>query len=143
MWVLALKRVPFREPGRRRMIVEIKRYANRRLLSWTGCRRSSPVQPMSRLKCDAGPSNSGTATATDNCDTSPAITYSDAVVDGSCAGSSVITRTWIATDRLWKRGPLSTKPLLFGIPRRQSLPVRATPPLNVRKVPSLITRDLR
>ena len=38
------------------------------------------------------PSNTGNATATDNCDLSPDITYSDSQVD------NVITRTWTATD---------------------------------------------
>ncbi|MGB7053998.1 MAG: HYR domain-containing protein [bacterium] len=38
------------------------------------------------------PSNTGTATATDNCDPDPVITYSDVQV------GNVITRTWTATD---------------------------------------------
>jgi len=44
------------------------------------------------------PAQTGTATATDNCDPNPVVTYSDAVAPGSCAGSYVITRTWTATD---------------------------------------------
>ena len=39
-----------------------------------------------------GPENTGYATATDNCDESPAVTYEDAQTD------NVITRTWTATD---------------------------------------------
>jgi hypothetical protein len=38
------------------------------------------------------PSSTGIATATDNCDTSPDISYSDSQVD------NVITRTWVAAD---------------------------------------------
>ncbi|MEQ1911071.1 MAG: HYR domain-containing protein, partial [Vicinamibacterales bacterium] len=44
------------------------------------------------------PANTGTATATDNCDNSPAITYADAIVGGNCAGNYTINRTWTATD---------------------------------------------
>ncbi len=40
----------------------------------------------------------GEATATDNCDANPVITYVDATENGSCPGSLVITRTWTATD---------------------------------------------
>jgi len=46
------------------------------------------------VDCNAStdPSSTGTATATDNCDPSPAITYADVQV------ANVITRTWTATD---------------------------------------------
>ena len=52
------------------------------------------------LECPANtdPSNTGSATATDTCDASPTITYSDRTVAGECAGAEVITRTWTATD---------------------------------------------
>jgi hypothetical protein len=43
-------------------------------------------------------SQTGTATATDNCGTQPVVTYSDAITAGSCPGSYVITRTWLAVD---------------------------------------------
>ncbi|WP_452219333.1 HYR-like domain-containing protein, partial [Lacinutrix undariae] len=46
---------------------------------------------------DATPTNTGTATATDDCAT-PAVTFTDATAAGDCANSSVITRTWTATD---------------------------------------------
>jgi hypothetical protein len=44
------------------------------------------------------PANTGTATATDNCDASATITFSDVTVAGACAQERTITRTWLATD---------------------------------------------
>jgi len=38
------------------------------------------------------------ATATDNCDSSPAVSLSDSVAAGTCPQEKVITRTWTATD---------------------------------------------
>jgi hypothetical protein len=39
-----------------------------------------------------------TATATDNCDPAPSVTYSDLITTGDCQGERIITRTWTATD---------------------------------------------
>jgi hypothetical protein len=52
------------------------------------------------INCNVSPlpANTGTATATDNCDPSPVITYTDANTGGGCTGNHVITRTWKATD---------------------------------------------
>ncbi|MCA9249789.1 MAG: lamin tail domain-containing protein [Phycisphaerales bacterium] len=52
------------------------------------------------IECDEStdPSNTGEATATDNLDPNPSVTYSDSAVAGICPQESVITRTWIATD---------------------------------------------
>ncbi len=53
------------------------------------------------VECDAdhSPSNTGTATAVDNCDTQPvAISSSDATTAGACPQEWTITRTWTATD---------------------------------------------
>ena len=47
---------------------------------------------------DTSASANGSATATDACDATPVVTYSDASTAGPCADESVITRTWIATD---------------------------------------------
>ncbi|HEY3387386.1 MAG TPA: HYR domain-containing protein, partial [Saprospiraceae bacterium] len=44
------------------------------------------------------PVNTGSATATDLCDLSPTITFTDAIAGGSCPQESTISRTWIATD---------------------------------------------
>ncbi len=44
------------------------------------------------------PANTGTATATDNCDPTPTITFSDVTVGGACPQERTITRTWVATD---------------------------------------------
>lgn len=40
----------------------------------------------------------GMATATDNCDDSPVITYADEVVAGDCEWECTVERTWTATD---------------------------------------------
>lgn len=52
------------------------------------------------LECDENtdPGNTGSATATDNCDASPAITFSDSAEPGACANAQTIFRTWMATD---------------------------------------------
>jgi len=55
--------------------------------------------PNITVECSAGtnPSNTGTATATDNCDATPTLTFSDVTVAGG-PQTFVIHRTWIATD---------------------------------------------
>ena len=55
--------------------------------------------PDRELGCEGStnPSQTGTATATDNCAPAPTVTYSDTSVVNS-AGNTVITRTWTATD---------------------------------------------
>ena len=40
------------------------------------------------------PSNTGEATATDDCDTSLTISYTDNVIPGPCPQASTIERTW-------------------------------------------------
>ena len=52
------------------------------------------------LSCTAStlPANTGTATSTDNCDATPAITFTDTVMQGGCPEVFVINRTWTASD---------------------------------------------
>jgi hypothetical protein len=44
------------------------------------------------------PTNTGTATATDNVDPNPLVSFADSVVVGACPQASTITRTFTATD---------------------------------------------
>ena len=57
------------------------------------------------VECDAStdPAETGSATATDNCDAAPVVTSSDSVVAGTCPAESVIIRTWTATDACGNR----------------------------------------
>ncbi|HLF89410.1 MAG TPA: hypothetical protein VI451_10715, partial [Anaerolineales bacterium] len=52
------------------------------------------------IECDQStdPSNTGAATATDNVDPSPTITFSDATTPGASPDEFTLTRTWTATD---------------------------------------------
>ncbi len=47
---------------------------------------------------DTSPAVAGMATATDECNNPPLITYSDTVLDGSCPNTFTIIRRWTATD---------------------------------------------
>jgi len=44
------------------------------------------------------PAATGTATATDSCDPSPSVNFSDATVAGACPQEYTINRTWVASD---------------------------------------------
>ena len=59
---------------------------------------SCPANVTIQCSASTAPANTGTATATDNCDATPTITFSDATIAGSCPQEYTITRTWIATD---------------------------------------------
>lgn len=56
--------------------------------------------PNVTLECDDdhSPAGAGTASAMDNCDASPQVSYSDVSVTGSCADEMIITRTWTSID---------------------------------------------
>ena len=45
------------------------------------------------------PSATGTATATDNCDPTPILSYTDIQTPGSCASNFTLNRTWKAVDK--------------------------------------------
>ncbi len=47
---------------------------------------------------DTSPANTGSGTATDNCDASPVVNFSDATISGACPQEYTINRTWTATD---------------------------------------------
>ena len=66
---------------------------------------TSPVftscPPDVTISCDTSPdpgNTGGSATATDNCDAAPQVTYSDADDLSGCNGTGTITRAWVATD---------------------------------------------
>ncbi|GMU81783.1 MAG: hypothetical protein AMXMBFR47_16540 [Planctomycetota bacterium] len=52
------------------------------------------------VECDEStdPAATGAATATDNCDPLPVITFTDSITPGGCPDEYLITRTWTATD---------------------------------------------
>lgn len=52
------------------------------------------------IECSAStdPSNTGSATANDDCDPNATVTYSDVETPGECAQAKTITRTWTASD---------------------------------------------
>jgi len=52
------------------------------------------------IECDESsePSDTGMATATDDCDSNPTINYTDVVNPGSCPNEETTIRTWTATD---------------------------------------------
>src|SRR5690606_38181383 len=57
-----------------------------------------PINATAECSSDLSPMALGTATAKDNCDSDPVITYTDVITPGSCSGNYNITRTWTATD---------------------------------------------
>ncbi|WP_372754518.1 immunoglobulin-like domain-containing protein [Mariniflexile sp.] len=59
---------------------------------------SLPANVTAECSNDLSPLAFGTATATDNCDTNPTVSYTDNITEGACSGTYTITRTWTATD---------------------------------------------
>ncbi|MFI1773631.1 HYR-like domain-containing protein [Thalassobellus citreus] len=57
-----------------------------------------PANVSAECSDDLSPIAFGTATAIDNCDANPIITFEDVREDGACIGTFKITRTWTATD---------------------------------------------
>lgn len=62
----------------------------------------SPVitcPPAVTVACDLGPNaKTGSATATDNCDTAPVLSHSDRTTGGDCNWLCTIQRSWLAVD---------------------------------------------
>ncbi|NNC51253.1 MAG: gliding motility-associated C-terminal domain-containing protein, partial [Flaviramulus sp.] len=59
---------------------------------------SLPPNVSAQCSDDLTPISFGEATAEDNCDPNPEISYNDVRTDGACSGTYTITRTWTATD---------------------------------------------
>ncbi|WP_205660301.1 gliding motility-associated C-terminal domain-containing protein, partial [Cognatitamlana onchidii] len=57
-----------------------------------------PSNATAECSDDLTPIEFGVATATDNCDTNPQVTFNDVRTDGQCSGTFTIIRTWTATD---------------------------------------------
>jgi hypothetical protein len=57
------------------------------------------------VECDDSthPSNTGTAIASDVCDSSPVVTFSDEITPGTCPEEHTIARIWTATDACGNR----------------------------------------
>ena len=89
---------------------------------------------------DASPAVTGYATATDNCDAAPVVTFSDVMFTGQCPNDDIITRTWLAVDAC---GNSTTgvqyilvednvAPVLVGVPADVTVACDAVPaPANV------------
>jgi large repetitive protein len=91
------------------------------------------------VQCDAVPT-AATATATDACDSAPTITFHETSAAGTCANSSVLTRTWTATDACGNSSSKTqtitvidtTAPVIAGVPadatvQCDAVPTAATP----------------
>ena len=59
---------------------------------------TAPINVTLECDADSNPTGTGSATASDNCDPAPIITYADEIVPGDCPNESTIKRTWSATD---------------------------------------------
>ncbi len=57
-----------------------------------------PANVNAECSDDLTPIAFGSATATDNCDANPEITFEDTIENGACTGTYKIIRTWTATD---------------------------------------------
>src|SRR5204863_287390 len=51
-----------------------------------------------RVACDSVPAPASNVMATDNCDPSPTVAFSETRTDGSCADNYTLNRRWTATD---------------------------------------------
>lgn len=89
------------------------------------------------IDCDESynPANTGSPVVTDNCDPSPAVTYSDVIIPGFCPNAFTIQRTWTATDACGNyiscMQVISVQdvspPVLAGVPPDATVPCDAIP----------------
>jgi hypothetical protein len=95
------------------------------------------VPPDVTIGCedDDQPPATGLATASDTCDPSPVLSFTDDVAVGACAGESVLTRTWTATDGCGGAASAdqvitvqdTTAPLITGVPPDATVECDAIP----------------
>lgn len=86
-------------------------------------------------RCDAVPPPATGVSAADACDPVPRVTFAEARLDGPCADSYTLRRTWTATDRCGNSTSLSqlvrvsdsSAPALTGLPADASAPCDAVP----------------
>jgi M6 family metalloprotease-like protein len=89
------------------------------------------------IECSAssGPSNTGTATATDNCIPNPSVSFSDNVTPGSCPEERKISRLWTSIDNCLNSASCSqtinvvdtVPPTLVGVPGNLTVECDAVP----------------
>jgi len=86
------------------------------------------------VNCDHIPEQA-TVTASDNCDSSPEVVFSEDTTDGSCANTYTIVRTWTTTDECGNEASGSqtihvqdtTPPVLEGVPADDSVSCDSVP----------------
>ena len=77
-------------------------------------------------------------TATDACDATVAITFSDATTQGSCAGTYSVTRTWTATDDCGNTATCSRTIVVRDVTPPTITCVAQTTPINCPAVPVFV-----
>ena len=83
----------------------------------------APIPADMTVECDAVP-EPAEVTATDNCDTTVTITFTEVRTDGTCPDSYTLTRTWVAMDICENSATLvqvitvqdTQAPILLGVP---------------------------
>jgi hypothetical protein len=78
------------------------------------------------VECNAVPA-AATLTATDNCDATPVVTYTEVRTNGNCPSNYILTRTWTAVDA---SGNTSSKTQTITVQDTQA-PVLSAAPVNV------------
>ncbi|MFC2173781.1 hypothetical protein ACFLU6_14310, partial [Acidobacteriota bacterium] len=86
------------------------------------------------VECDSVPA-AATPSATDNCDPSPSITFTEVRANGNCQDNYTLTRTWEATDRCGNvfsdfqtiKVQDTTAPILSGVPSNVTVECDSVP----------------